>query len=306
MPQRSASSAAIAGWLFAAAAVVIAIVAWSVRSDGAASAARTADPAENRSLRLALATARSENVRLRFELAQRLEEGPPAPPAVWEAAPPTPSPAPRGGASVVPGPVPTPVPLATRLRTALEAESAETSRRATRLIAEATERGTAGLVALLEAWRATGDPRVRLRLLPAIVFLARGKARPFLVAELGHAENDGLRIALLEAAVRHATPRYAEAMKPAFLASLVPERSLEERRLAIAGLRYARGPGVREALVRLTRDDEAEPLRAAALRSLAARPAATDGFLEALGREPSADVRELASCERLVSGSPVP
>ena len=82
---------------------------------------RSADPAENQTLRLALATVRSENVTLRSEIGNRITEDPPAPPAVRPpiAILPSPTAAPPWGIGASPIATPAPAPLSLQLHKSL-------------------------------------------------------------------------------------------------------------------------------------------------------------------------------------------
>ena len=243
---------------------------------------------------------------LRSEIGHRITEDPPAPPAVRPpiAILPSPTAAPPRGIGATPIPTPAPAPLSVRLHKSLGRAAASgdpaDDRRATRVLAEAIEKGPAGLAALRAAWDASPDARVRLRLLPSILFLARGHSRSFLVEESSRVASAELRLELLAAAVRYATPGHANSLKPVFLAVLDAGHPVEEQKRAIEGLRYAGGTDVEEALLRAAGAPEPD-LRQAALLSLASRPALGERFISVLANEPSAAARALAECQHWAS-----
>jgi hypothetical protein len=302
---RGVALVAALSWLVAASSLVLAVYAWSgggpTRYRGVSGGPETD---ELRALRLALNKSHAENGALRGELermvARRVEgasaaSGPPGAAPSTATAEPTPAATEERLHEIS-------LHIRDRLARAAAVGTEEANRDAAFALMEAFQLGSAGFPAVREAYTAATDPKARALMLPTMMFIGGEEARDFLTQQLQTEADPELRGSLLIFATRYATPDYVPVLKDSFVAALSADVPPNVRAAAIRGLRYAKGPEIQQALLAAL-GDASEEARLAAIETLASRPSLRAQLREAIGKEPSSQVREIGECRLLVAES---
>jgi len=291
---------AVIPWVIAAVGLAVAASGWVAAGDDGPRPSRVAaaDPAELRTLRLALANAGAENSALRGELDRLVGSGQAAAARSRAAR------APVGSAGEKPPPEDVDE-LSQRIREALSRAAVgddESAREGAMAMMKALQNGPGAVEALQKAYLETSDPKARLMMLPTMLFSGGEAAREFVVDQALTETDPELRRSLLSQAAAFATPKYATQLKQGFLDVLQAEQDPELRASAVRGLRYARGDDVQRALVDAMNDPQQE-IRLAAIENLASRPATRSQLREMLARDSSPTVREFGECRLLLAES---
>lgn len=289
---------AILPWAIATVGLALAAAGW-IRprsSPEGAAPAQLADPAEMKTLRLALATSTAENAALRAELDRLLGRGAGAALVKDPAAAGTPGPTPAVSSEQLND-------LSAKIRESLSRAAVgdqESARDAAVAMLQALQAGPAAFTALRDAYLTTGDPKARMMMLPTMIFGGGEEARKFIIEQVKNETDPELHRSLLTQAAGFATPQYAAELKDTFLQAASADGDPELRAAAIRGLRFAKGQEVQDTLLGAV-SDPSEDIRLAAIENLASRPALRERLREAIAQDPSTRVQEIGHCRLLLA-----
>lgn len=290
-------------WVIAALSLAVAAGS-ALRSSSPPPAARppaSGDSTETKTLRLALATAKSENAALRQELDRLVMS---AGSGRAKGALPGFAPAASGTPAEAPTPSAQLRETAEQVKEALSRAAAgdqASARDAAMGLMKLLQGGPGAIGALKEAYLSTADPKARMMMLPTMLFGGGAEARDFVIHQAQTETDPELHRALLVQAATFATPQNADTLKDTFLGTLSSsDGDASTRAAAIRGLRYAQGQDVQEALLAAA-SDPSEEIRLAAIENLASRPALRDSLRDAVSRDPSGRVREIGQCRLLLA-----
>jgi hypothetical protein len=277
-------------WLLAVGSVVLGLYVWPRPAPEAdlSNPPAADEPKDVKALRLALAASSAENQALRQELDRTLgvlAVNRPRPAA---------SNAEDGARQHE---------IAKRLQDALSRLSSggEAARvEVSKAVLEALNLKAGAFATLREAYLNTTDPEGRKLLIGPMCLSRAPEVGDFLAEQALEEKDPGLRRELIAQASNYATPDIANGLQSAFIESLGASDDADLRKAAIRGLRYARGEGVGDALLRAASDPD-EGVRLAAIDALSSRSELRQQLTEVLSRDASPRVREIGNCHLLIA-----